>query len=158
MRLSEVRLLRRDMVRLEQGVILLPQGKGGARAVILSGAAQAILRSQLDAGTTGAWVFPGPDGVPYSRIHVSRVFRKASRAAGLTDFHFHDLRHHGATAALNSGFTSAIVQSLGGWKSDAMMRRYAAITDGTLRRAAEAVAGNREWQQAANPAPALVRG
>jgi hypothetical protein len=37
------------------------------------------------------------------------------------------------------------------------MRRYAAITDGTLRRAAEAVAGNREWQQAVNPAPALAR-
>ena len=156
MRLSEVRLLRRDMVRLEQGVILLPQAKGGARAVILSGAAQQLCRAQLAAVVNREWVFPGPDGVPYSRIHVSRVFRKASRAAGLEDFHFHDLRHHGATAALNSGFTSAIVQSLGGWKSDAMMRRYGAITDGTLRRAAEAVAGNREWQQAANPAPTLA--
>lgn len=32
--------------------------------------------------------------MPYSRIHVSRVFRKAARAGGLKDFHFHDLRHH----------------------------------------------------------------
>ncbi len=158
MRLSEICRLMRDMVRLEQGVVLLPQAKGGARAVILSGAAQAILHARLAAVTKGPWVFPGPDGVPYSRIHVSRVFRKASQAAGLTDFHFHDLRHHGATVALNSGFTAAIVQSLGGWKSDAMMRRYAAVTDTTLRRAAEAVAGNREWQQTANPASALVRG
>src|SRR5262249_43456208 len=36
MRLSELRTLRRDMVHLEQGVVLLPQAKAGARPVILS--------------------------------------------------------------------------------------------------------------------------
>ncbi len=35
MRLSEIRLLRREDVRLEQGVILLPQAKAGARPVML---------------------------------------------------------------------------------------------------------------------------
>ena len=34
-----------------------------------------------------------------------------------------------------------IVMALGGWKTERMMRRYAAVTDETLRRAAEAVAG-----------------
>ncbi len=43
--------------------------------------------------------------------------------------------------ALNAGFTAPIVQALGGWKTERMMRRYAAVTDETLRRAAEAVAG-----------------
>lgn len=87
-------------------------------------------------------MFPSPEGVPYSRIHVSRVFRKAARAAGLKDFHFHDLRHHGATMALNAGFTAPIVMQLGEWKTEKMMRRYAAVTDQTLRAAAEAVSGN----------------
>jgi hypothetical protein len=32
--------------------------------------------------------------------------------------------------------------ALGGWRSERMMRRYAAVTDETLRRAAEAVARN----------------
>ena len=41
--------------------------------------------------------------------------------------------------ALNNGFTAPIVMALGGWKSEAMMRRYAAVTDQTLRAAAEAV-------------------
>jgi hypothetical protein len=35
-----------------------------------------------------------------------------------------------------------IVMALGGWKSDRMMRRFAAVTDQTLRAAAEAVSGH----------------
>ena len=144
MRLSEIRLLRRESVHLEQGVVLLPQAKAGARPVILSEAARKILGQQLEAHGS-EWAFPGPDGRPYSREHVGRVFRKAARAAGLRDFHFHDLRHHGATMALNKGFTAPIVMALGGWKTERMMRRYAAVTDQTLRAAAEAVSGSEAW-------------
>jgi integrase len=79
-------------------------------------------------------VFPNPDGGPYSRVHISRVFRLAAQAAGLEDFHFHDLRHHGATVALNAGFPAPIVMALGGWKTERMMRRHAAVTNQTLRR------------------------
>jgi len=43
--------------------------------------------------------------------------------------------------ALNKGFTAPIVMTLGGWKTERMMRRYAAVTDATLRAAAEAVSG-----------------
>jgi integrase len=142
MRQGELRTLRREYVHLEQGVVMLPRAKAGARPVILSGEARKILGRQLEQHPDSPWVFPGPDGRPYSRVHVSRVFRKASRAAGLRDFRFHDLRHHGATMALNRGFTAAIVQALGGWKTERMMRRYAAVTDQTLRAAAEAVSGN----------------
>lgn len=149
MRLSEIRLLRRETVHLEQGVILLPRAKGGARPVILSAEAQKLLGGQLSAHES-EWVFPGPDGRPYDRSYIGRVFRRAARAAGLRDFHFHDLRHHGATMALNRGFSAPIVMALGGWKTERMMRRYAAVTDATLRAAAEAVAGSEPWQQARN--------
>lgn len=44
--------------------------------------------------------------------------------------------------ALNVGFTREIVMALGGWKSGRMIRRYAAVTDQTLRAAAEAVSGH----------------
>jgi integrase len=140
MRLSEIRLLRRNDVHLEQGVVLLPKAKAGARPVILSEAARKLLASQLEAHSS-EWVFPGPGGRPYSREQIGKAFRRAARAAGLRDFHFHDLRHHGATMALNRGFTAPIVMALGGWKTERMMRRYAAVTDDTLRRAAEAVSG-----------------
>jgi integrase len=75
------------------------------------------------------------------RSLVSRVFRKPVRAAGLRDFHFHDLRHHGATMALNAGFTWEIVMALGGWESG-RISHYGAVTDQTIRAAAEAVSGH----------------
>ena len=143
MRLTEVRTLRWEMVHLEQGVILLPQTKTEPRPVILSAAAQKILRGHRETlPSASPWVFPAPHGGPYSRKRVALVFRKAARGAGLKDFHFHDLRHHGATMALNNGFTSPIVMALGGWKTERMMRRYAAVTDTTLPAAAEAVSGS----------------
>ena len=46
-----------------------------------------------------------------------------------------------AWCVLNRGFTAPIVMGLGGWKTERMMRRYAAVTDVTLRAAAEAVSG-----------------
>jgi integrase len=116
-----------------------PNPDDGSR-LILSAEAQKLLRGQLE-HHKGVWVFPSPDGRPYSRVDVSRVFRKAARAAGLKDFTFHDLRHHGATMALNRNFSAPIVQALGGWKTERMMKRYAAVTDQTLRAAAEAVSG-----------------
>ena len=152
MRQGELRKLRREDVHLEQGVIMLPKTKTVARPVILSEAALKILRGQLE-DQTSEWVFPGPGGRPYSREQVGKAFRRAARGAGLKDFHFHDLRHHGATMALNKGFTAPIVMALGGWKTERMMRRYAAVTDSTLRAAAEAVSGNEPWKWSANPAP-----
>lgn len=141
MRLSEVRLLRRDQVHLEQHYLELNrpgQKKTKARQVRLSSAARAILVHAL-AGDS-VWAFPNPDGVPYSSVHVSRVWRKAARASGLRDFTFHDLRHHGAMVLLNAGASTQTVKDAGGWNSEAMMRRYATITDRTLGDAMEAIA------------------
>jgi len=71
--------------------------------------------------------------------------------------HFHDLRHHGATMALNAGFTAPIVMALGGWKTERMMRRYAAVTDATLRAAAEAVSGGASGRSSVYHPPAPCR-
>ena len=138
MRLSEILKLRRQDVDLGNRLLRLPRAKTGPRPVILSHEATAIVAKYLGQHDR-EWVFPNPDGRPYSRAHVSRVFRLATRRLNLIDFHFHDLRHHGATKALNAGYTAPIVMALGGWKTERMMRRYAVVTDPTLRRAAEAV-------------------
>ena len=140
MRLSEVRTLRREDVFLDQGVVMLPRAKEGPRPVIRSDRAQELLRVQL-AGHNSPWVFPNAEGQPYARADVGRVFRQAARAAGLKDFTFHDLRHHGSRMALNAGFTTQILMALGGWKTERMIRRYASVTDPTLRAVASAVAG-----------------
>ena len=57
---------------------------------------------------------------------MSSVFRKAARGAGLKDFRFHDLRHHGATMALNKGYNATIVMALGGWKTERMPLSWSA--------------------------------
>jgi len=154
MRCTEIRTLRREHVDLAQGVVTPPRTKTGPRQVVLSEEAMGILAKAMGA-TTGAWLFPSRTGEPYSRSQVSRVWHTAAQAASLTDVHFHDLRHHGATMALNAGFTSSVVMTLGGWKSERMMRRYAAVTDRTVRAAAEAVSGSSPWQQTPKPALSL---
>ena len=60
---GEIRLLRREMVHLEQGVILLPPAKGGARPVILNEVARKILQARLESHEK-AWVFPSPGAWP----------------------------------------------------------------------------------------------
>ena len=45
------------------------------------------------------------------------------------------------------------VMALGGWKTERMMRRYAAVTDQTLRAAAEAVSGQETATGAGHYAP-----
>jgi integrase len=138
-RQGALRLLRREQVRLWEGVFELrgPRAKGGARSVILNSEAQELLRRQL-ASHEGVWVFPNKrTGQPYSRVHVTRTFRRAAQVAGLEDFHFHDLRHHGATKAANQGATDRVLMALGGWSTPRMVRRYSTITDATLRAAAE---------------------
>ncbi len=48
-----------------------------------------------------------------------------------------------ATMAPSKGFTAPVVMALGGWKTERMMcGADAAVTDTTLRLAAEAVAGS----------------
>jgi integrase len=150
MRQGDIRTLQKDMVHLSQGVLLLPRTKGGPRSVVLSEAAQTILRARLKDYPDSPWVFPNPQtDRPYSRVQVSRVWRKVAREAGLKDFTFHDLKHHGATTTLNDGVPLAVLQDFGGWKSEAMVRRYAHVSDDSLRAAAEAAAGNGngKWQR-----------
>jgi integrase len=63
MRLSEIRRLRREQVRLADGLVVLPQTKTDPRLVILSVAAQEILREAL-ASSASEYVFPIGRGDP----------------------------------------------------------------------------------------------
>jgi integrase len=80
-----------------------------------------------------AHIFANPrTGKPYTADHVSLRWRQAARAYGLVDFHFHDLRHHGPTVAVNRGATVPVLMALGGWKCAAMVQRHASVMNPTL--------------------------
>ena len=62
------------------------------------------------------------------------------KAAGLSDFRFHDLRHTFASWLAARGVSSYIVQHAGGWRTASMMQRYAHLDPGTIRAAVELLA------------------
>jgi integrase len=143
MRQAEIRTLERDMIHLEQGLILLPKTKSIPRAVVLGDEAVTLLARQIDRVPADArYVFANPrTGQPYSRVHVTRIWRTAARAAGLRNFTFHDLRHHGTTVAVNEGASDRVIMALGGWKNPKQIERYGFAAGGTLRAMANKIAG-----------------
>ena len=52
-----------------------------------------------------ALVFTGPQGAQLRRSNFARAWSRATAAAGLPGFHFHDLRHTGNTLAGEAGAT-----------------------------------------------------
>jgi integrase len=77
-------------------------------------------------------------GKPVGRIDW-KVWRAACSRAGIEDFRFHDLRHVWASWHVQNGTPLNVLQELGGWKSPAMLRRYAHLAPGQLSRHAAVV-------------------
>jgi integrase len=48
-------------------------------------------------------VFAGTKGQPTPRVSIHKAWKRARAAAGMPDFHFHDLRHTGNTLAAATG-------------------------------------------------------
>jgi len=79
-------------------------------------------------------VFRRPDGKPYAPLddgetsaggRIKTAFRGAVRRARLTDFHPHDCRHTWATWHYVQHRDLNALMALGGWKTPAMVFRYA---------------------------------
>lgn len=67
------------------------------------------------------------------------AFRKAAKRAGLEGLRWHDLRHTGASWAVQSGVTLPELMVLGGWKSYRMVLRYAHLAPSNAASAAQKV-------------------
>jgi integrase len=74
-------------------------------------------------------------GRPLQR--VTRSFKGALRDAGIEDFRFHDLRHCASTNLRRAGVDTATAMKIVGHKSEKMWRRYNAIDEDDLTRAAK---------------------
>ena len=59
------------------------------------------------------------------RTANTRAWRAALKACGIRDFRWHDLRHTWATWLRQNDVPTWVLQELGGWKSETMVRRYA---------------------------------
>jgi integrase/recombinase XerC len=59
---------------------------------------------------------------------VAQAIRRRGQLAGIADLHPHDLRHAWRHHAETAGASRETLMALGGWESDAMLRRYASTT------------------------------
>lgn len=57
-----------------------------------------------------------------------KAFRRTVANARIKDFHFHDLRHSGATYLAEQGWSTIELMAQGGWSSADMVKRYANIS------------------------------
>ncbi len=67
---------------------------------------------------------------------IKRAFKTAKRLAGVGDFRFHDLRHCAATNLRRAGVDTATAMKIVGHKSERMWKRYNAIEEKDLVKAA----------------------
>lgn len=76
---------------------------------------------------------------PHDSSRMRKTFEKAVKAAGLAPFRFHDLRHTFASRLAMKGVNDRTLMSLGGWKSPAMLNRYAHLSPTHLWQAVESL-------------------
>jgi site-specific recombinase XerD len=72
---------------------------------------------------------------------VTKAFSRAVKRAGLTDFHFHDLRHSFASHLTMGGANLRAVQILLGHKDLRMTMRYSHLSPEHLQGAVKALDG-----------------
>ncbi len=124
LRRTNATLLRWDQVSLAQRICWVfsedAKGKKSFR-IPLSDEAMAILKQQV--GKHDDWCFPYEGGPLLNP--ASGAWHKALKRAGITDFHWHDLRHTWATWHVQNGTPLGVLQQLGAWSSYEMVLRYA---------------------------------
>ncbi len=139
-------LLKADVDLPGRTITIADMAKGGRRKtshVPISDALELVLREALaDAGDACPFVFTAGrrskgQKKPYTQSGVSSFFAKVAEAAGVADFHFHDLRHDFATTLCRAGVGLNVLQKLLGHSTGAMTQRYAHLADTQLAAAAD---------------------
>ncbi|HYN86151.1 MAG TPA: tyrosine-type recombinase/integrase [Pyrinomonadaceae bacterium] len=68
-------------------------------------------------------------------IDVGRQFERAVKAAGLSGFRFHDLRHTAASRMADAGVDPFTLAYIFGWSDIRMAMRYTRATNATMKQA-----------------------
>jgi integrase len=141
LRVRRVDLLHRRITVAEQATEIdghftwgPPKTEAGRRTVTLPAvAAEALaehIRDHSQPGPDGL-VFPSPEGGLLRRSNFNRrVWRPATRAAGVEGLRFHDLRHTSATLSIAAGASTRELMARMGHSSSAAALRYQHVMAG----------------------------
>lgn len=139
LRAGNIRKLKWSEVDLARHVAMIPTTKNGEPiGVYLNEEARRVIRDQI--GKHEEYVFTYR-GRPFSQIN-NRAFRNALKRAGIENFRFHDLRHTWASWHVQNGTPLYALQQQAGWKSRAMVDRYAHLEAQHFAEYGEALVGN----------------
>lgn len=101
-------------------------------AIPLNDIAIAVLQRQEGKHRTRVFTY---EDEPFESANT-RAWRLALKRAGIENFRWHDLRHTWATWLRQAGIPTHELQRLGGWKTAAMVERYAHVAPENLAYAA----------------------
>ena len=113
-----------DRVDIGRRLVTIGEGdtkNGAALGVPLNDIALGVLDRQRGQNSRYVFTYKGDR----LRNANTRAWRSALAACGIRDFRWHDLRHTWATWLRQNDVPTWVLQELGGWKSEGMVRRYA---------------------------------
>ena len=140
LRQSNVLELEWSQVDLERRVAWIHADQAKGRRPIhvsLNSTALAVLVRQVGKHPERVFTF---NGKPVAWANTL-AWRKALKRAGIEDFRWHDLRHTWASWLIQHGTPLYVVQEMGAWESEGMVRRYAHLAPAHLVEHAEVIAG-----------------
>lgn len=106
--------------------------------VPLNAEALTVIRAQIGQHSVRVFTFRGN---PIARASDSAWY-KALKRCGLKDFRWHDLRHTWASWHVQAGTPLHVLQELGGWRTPAMVQRYAHLAPEHLAEHAERISAS----------------
>ncbi|MDC8769989.1 site-specific integrase [Paucibacter sp. hw8] len=135
LRSANVKGLEWSYVDLERRHAWIPGSKhknGKAHSVPLNEMALAVIRKQIGKHSSRVFTYRGN---PVGQCNT-KAWTAALERAGIENFRWHDLRHTFATWHRLAGTPTHELQMLGGWKTGAMVERYAHLAPEALQGAA----------------------
>ena len=143
-RQGELLRLTWDDVDWNSGILTVKKSKHGqAHRVPMNSIVQGVLAEAYQNRRTDR-IFS------HDSSQMRKTFEKAIKAAGLAPFRWHDLRHSFANRLAMKGVNDRTLMVLGGWKSPAMLSRYAHLSPTHLWQAVESlveITPNTEMEQ-----------
>jgi site-specific recombinase XerD len=121
-------------VDLDRGEVVVRKPKGGEQRRVYVGAATVaaldryvrMRRRAAQTGVTAMWV--GVRGTALTYSGLNDALRGRAKAAGVTGFHLHLLRHTAATRWLRKGGSEQGLMAVAGWRSREQLDRYTAAS------------------------------